>query len=155
MHVYSFQVLTTEFWTLSQLDYEYFLTWKLVLSFEVKIEQLISEWIKMNSNTSFYGFDFLWDTCRPLYKGLCKRSAVFLRCLGARVPFKWTEETKCCHCTKRKRRCSCSLLLLILYIIYSYILIHIFVFYKYMFILCILHIYNLHTYTYMHALNRK
>lgn len=64
MDLHSFQVLTQ--------DYEYFVTWKLVVSFEAKIVQFISKWIKMNSDSfhskAFRAFGTSLDLFAKVYR---------------------------------------------------------------------------------------
>lgn len=97
MHVHSLQALTTELRTLST---------RLCVFLNLEAGTIL--WgedtainFRVNKNEfkhfSFYSFDFLWDTCRPLCKGH-KSSAVFLRCLGAPSSFQVDRA----HCTRER-----------------------------------------------------
>lgn len=77
MDLHSFRVLTQ--------DYEYFVTWKLVVSFEAKTVQFISKWIKLNLDSfhskALRAFETFFDIFAKVYRA--KSSSVLLKCLHA------------------------------------------------------------------------
>lgn len=97
MDLHSFQILTQ--------DYKYFVTWKLVLSFEAKTVQFISIRIKMNSD-SFYSktlrsFGTFLDLFAKGYRA--KSSAVFHKCLHALSYFQVDSEQSLKSCSVQER----------------------------------------------------